>query len=150
MPDLLQSAETELAEIDRKLAELVPLQARREQLRSFLSLANSLFSVTVKQPAPEPQYVPFTFAAHVSSQKERIAVAAAEVIATSGPMGSRRMVQLIEAKGVIIGGADKVGSLSAVLSRDDRFKSNRAAGGWVLVQSRKEETPTGAPTPVGA
>ena len=64
---------------------------------------------------------------------------------------TRKLVsEKIEAEGVSIGSADKVLAVSTILSRaKEKFKSDRAAGGWVLVKPHQEETPQGAPTPAG-
>ena len=40
--DLLASAESELSDIERKIAEMQPLMQRRDQLRTFISVGRTL------------------------------------------------------------------------------------------------------------
>ena len=84
------------------------------------------------------------------SMKDRVAAVAAEIILAEGPMLSRQLVERLKARGVEVGGADPAIGVSTILSRNDNFKSDRAAGGWVLVQPHNEAPPPGAPTPAGA
>ena len=67
------------------------------------------------------------------------------------PQATRALVDYIEGHGVAIGSADKVLAVSALLSREkSKYKSDRAAGGWTLIDPDKEETPQGASTPAGS
>ena len=159
MSDLLSEAQRELDAVERKLAELALLQNRRDQLKTFISLGRNLFAASETQPPTKPAVlhiaVPvqeslYAFRAASLSKKDRIAAAAAEIITKNGPKPTRDLLPLIEASGVLIGGGDKLQALSAVLSRDDRFKTDRAAGGWVLLQPHKEEPPQGVSAPAGA
>ncbi len=156
--DLLVDAQNELEEIERKLADMLPLQQRREQLRQFINIGRVLYSpqtashqpvrsmLTVEQNAlPSPRAMPRT-----TTKQSRIANGAIAIL-EAGPMTTRAIVARLEGLGVNIDGKDKVADVSAVLSRDKaRFKSDRAAGGWLLVQPHKEVPPPGAPTPAGA
>ncbi len=156
--DILVSAQSELDDIERKLAGMLPLQQRREQLRQFINIGRVLYAPqaapqqplqsapTAEQDAlPSPQAMPGT-----RTKQSRIANGAIAILA-AGPMSTRAIVARLEALGVNIDGKDKVADVSAVLSRDKaRFKSDRAAGGWLLVQPHKEVPPPGAPTPAGA
>lgn len=160
--DLLASAETELADIERKLAELAPLATRRDQLRMFLNIGRTLYAPPSGQTSilnGEPQARPPAAAlvrsdakpARTDTLKARIADAVESIIHAEGPMRTRELLKRIEARGIEIGGANKLDSVSVVLSRSkDRFKVDRAAGGWVIVHPHKEVTPSGAPTPAGS
>ena len=153
--DLLASAESELSEIERKIAEMQPLMQRRDQLRTFISVGRTLYSAPIGQASMLPPAVS-TLAAPTpvtgsGTQKARIAQAVAALIAARGPMQTKELLRAVQEQGIEVGGADKLVSMSVLLSRaKDTFKSDRAAGGWVLNTPHKEQPPQGAPTPAGA
>ena len=139
--NLIAEAETELVEIERKIAEMQTLQQRGEHLRMFITLGRQLYQGQAL-PSPMPVRPPpvvkmSTLAPRAGSKKDRILNAAAGIYLAAGAMQTRPMVERLESQGVAVSGADlksKIGALSALLSRSDRFKSDKAAGGWVLVQ----------------
>ena len=154
-PEFIRQAEAELSEIDRKLAEIIVLQKRGEQLRHLIVLGRQLY--LGEQPNEHSMLLtsaPLIAVPHnhpkSGTQKERIIDTCAGIISDAGASPTRILVERLAANGIEVGGADKIAALSAILSRSERFESDRAAGGWVLSKSRKEETPTGAPTPEGA
>jgi hypothetical protein len=154
-PEFIRQAEAELSDIDRKLAEVIALQQRGEQLRALIALGRQLY--LGEQPAEQRAVLTLTpspalthKAPKAVTQKERIIDACAAVLADAGASSTRGLLDRLAANGIEVGGADKIAALSAILSRSDRFKSDRAAGGWVLDTSHKEETPPGAPTPAGS
>ena len=151
--DLYAKAVQELAEIDAKLADLVPLQRRRAQLMPFVEMGKALQSgeqgsatsdlSTASRPSAAPR--------KGGTAKDRIIEMAERAIASVGYVSTADLLKLLEEQGLEIGSDNKMLAVSSVLSREkDKFKSDRAAGGWVLVAPHKEETPTGAPTPEGA
>jgi hypothetical protein len=157
--DILSAAEAELATIERKLADMHQLALRRDQLRAFISIGRTLYAPPVGQ-AQLPEVAAVAMEApscqvaelpRPETKKRRIVDAAAALIAATGPMQTRDLIAKMEAQGIDLGGGNKVDTVSVALSRTkDRFKSDRAAGGWVLVQPHKEATPLGAPTPAGS
>lgn len=131
-------------------------QARREQLRTFINMGRTLYaapegqsSLIVETVAPA---TPLAASNQKSdSQKARIADGAAALIAANGPMQTRAILEQLLARGIEIGGGNKIDTVSVALTRSrDRFKSDRSAGGWMLINTHKEETPSGAPTPAGS
>ena len=156
--DLLSSAEQELAEVERKLADLAQLAQRRDQLRMFINIGRTLYAAPAGQGSLVPQAEPAVHLADTpisyiggESKKARIADAVATLLVAEGPMQTRALVARLEAQGVDIGGSNKIDTVSVVLSRTkDRFKSDRAAGGWTLVAPHKEATPPSAPTLAGS
>lgn len=168
---LIEQAEAELADIEQQLAAVEPLRPRREQLRSWLSLTRQVYPNAVpaalqasalpvpaawaKAPAqaqllpPAPAYTTMRVR-RSETQKDRVASAAMEIIMAEGPMLSRQIVERLKARGVEVGGADVASVVSSILSRNEMFKSDRAAGGWVLIQPHKEVTPPSAPTLAGS
>ena len=154
-PEFIRQAEAELSEIDRKLAEIIVLQKRGEQLRHLIVLGRQLYL----GEQPYEQSMLLTSAPSIAAsqnqsksgtQKERIIDACASILSEVGASPTRILVERLAANGIEVGGADKIAALSAILSRSKRFESDRAAGGWVLSKSRKEEAPAGEPTPAGA
>ena len=152
--DLLASAESELSEIERKIADMQPLIQRRDQLRTFISVGRTLYASPQGQfsmlpPAVSESRAPAPLKA--GTQKARIIDAVASLIAERGPQQTKDLVRLVQEQGIEVGGADKLVSMSVLMSRArDRFKSERANGGWVLLQPHKEATPPGASTPAGS
>ena len=167
--DVYQNAEAELAAIEQKLADLAPLQQRREQLRAWIALTRQVYPdvvspvavatlptshdsapVSAQAQITKPVFAPGTMRPRRESMKDRVAAVAAEIILAEGPMLSRQLVERLKTRGVEVGGADPAIGVSTILSRNDNFKSDRAAGGWVLAQPHKEVTPPSAPTLAGS
>ena len=159
-------AVAELERIEAELAKIAMLQKRRDSLRQYIELDRILFD---KQSADNARQDDSTDAAARKQQvaldapnlrderprresaKDRILNGAARLIDSNGPMQTVDLVKMLERGGIAIGGADKLLTVSSILSRaKDRFKSDRAAGGWVLLSPHKEETPQGAQTPAGS
>lgn len=155
MSDLLSTAEAELAEIERKLAEMQPLAQRRDQLRMFLSIGRSLYAGPPGQSEPLPPMPAAPTgrapeAAFGGTVKARVVEAVAALLAANGPMRTRDILARLQAQGIEIGGANKVDTVSVILSRTkDRFKPDRTLG-WSLVDQQKEATPPVAPTTAGS
>lgn len=164
--DKQDRAVAELERIEAELAKMAALQKRRDYLRQYIELDRILFEEQADADARQdhPVNAP-TYKQRVmpnASQalnerprrefaKDQILNGAMRLIAGNGPMQSADLVKMLEHAGITIGGADKVLTVSSILSRSkDQFKSDRAAGGWVLLSPHKEETPPGATTPAGS
>lgn len=156
MADLLSTAEAELADIERKLADMQPLVQRRDQLRTFLAIGRTLYAAPPGQETLLPAAVGREQTAAVSAPKAegtlkaRVVEAAAALISAEGPMRTRDILRRLEAQGIEIGGSNKIDTVSVILSRSkDRFQPDRSLG-WSLVQGHKEATPPVAPTTAGS
>lgn len=152
--DLLSTAEAELAEIERKLAEMQPLAQRRDQLRMFLSIGRSLYAAPSGQAELlDPVVATATKPAEPPKQetvKARVVEAAAAMIAAEGPMRTRDILSRLQARGIEVGGTNKLDTVSVILSRSkDRFVPDRTRG-WSLIDNQKEATPPVAPTTAGS
>ena len=160
-----ERAIAELERIEAELAKMAALQKRRDYLRQYIELDRILFDEQAADDArQDPMDVPMHKPRAVLNDprvleerprreftKDLILSGAMRWITSNGPMQTADLVKLLEQDGVVIGGADKVLTVSSILSRTkDQFKSDRAAGGWTLVSPHKEETPQGAPTPAGS
>jgi hypothetical protein len=94
--------------------------------------------------APPGQRMGFGFGMVPPSKRKEIVELTRQIIHERGPMTARRILQYLDAKGVgqqLVSGRDekaRVSYLSAVLSRDPMFVSNREMGGYML----KEEAPS--------
>ena len=152
--DPYAKAVAEIAEIEQLIANLTELQRRRDQLRMFVDMGAALYqpATEVQMPAPRRHIVMPQSTAPRKTLKSRIVEGAVRLIRLHGPMQSRRLSELLEQDGVELRYADKALGVSTVLSREkSQFKSDRAAGGWVIIESpHKEVTPQGAPTPEGS
>jgi hypothetical protein len=157
--ELVATVRADLESIRKQLAAYDGLKKREAQLVAILPALLALYAPeeleqeapkAAAAPSPPPLQRRLVLQPPAVSQKDRILEAAASVFMKMGPLKSRDMLQHIEAAGVHVGGADKVGALSAILSKSDRFESDRAAGGWVLVSTpQKEEAPRGIDAPAG-
>lgn len=152
--DLLASAESELSEIERKIAEMQPLMQRRDQLRTFISVGRTLYASPQGQSSMLPAAVSESLTpapVKAGTQKARIIEAASSLIASHGPLQTKDLLRLVQEQGIDVGGADKLVSMSVLMSRaKELFKSDRAAGGWTLLHSHKEKNPADAPTSTGS
>lgn len=152
--DVLSRAKNDLAEIERKLSELVPMQQRRDQLRTFISMAGNLFGESAQSSLlpqePLRNEPPSAVVAKAGSAKAKILDAVTAIIESEGPMQTRLLVDRLLAQGVEIGGADKFVTISVLMSRArDKFKSDRAGGGWMLLSAHKEQPPQSVDAPAG-
>lgn len=138
--DLLSAAESELAELEKRISDINSLIVRRDQLKSFISIGRTLYASQPGQsslPTITPVAdAPVAEATRSDTQKQRIVDAAATLIAVHGPMRTRDLLAHMQAQGVEVGGANKIDTISVALTRSrDRFKSNGRSGGWVLLGS---------------
>lgn len=143
MTDILATAEAEIAELDRKISELQPLIQRRDQLRSFVSIGRMLYAAQPEQssllnesrepPSHDTAQAPEARNGHKpETMKTRVVEAAAAILAAESPMRTRELLARLQAQGIEVGGANKIDTVSVILSRSkDRFRPNRATG-WTL------------------
>ena len=130
--DLIVSAQLEIADIDRKLAGIEPLQKRRSELAEFLRVAETMKPVAAHTDALMDSLQP------KGTLKEQIQTGAKRLIATAtdGWMLTRAIVSGLEREGVVVPGADdkaKVLRVSQILGRSDDFVTERGRG-WSLRQ----------------
>jgi hypothetical protein len=160
--DLLAKAKAELADIDQRIAEMA---RRKNDLQAFIAAGERLFGAEAASIEDEPlprrrlsrdiqelsQEVAGSIMGYRLTKKDRITSAAFETLLVRGVhMTSRELADVIGQQGIDLGN-DPASTVSVLLSRDDRFKSERAKGGWKLASSPdKEETPQGAATPAGS
>lgn len=155
--DIYAKAEAELASIDSQMAAL---EKRRKELDQFVELGRRLFAsqhgpIIARLPIPTSSTLRRAMdqaAQHGRdmSMKARILSLCKQYIKDLGrPVMTRELLAHIEANGVEVTGADKVTTISVILSRSDEFKSDRALG-WSLIPAQKELTPQDAPTSAGS
>lgn len=158
--DIYAKAEAELTNIDSQLAKL---ERRRDELRQFVELGRRLYAGTGSERRPtgtairiprrrlaedaEPpsQAGAFIQRARELSLKASVLQLSEQAISERGPTHTRELIDYIESRGVQITGSDKTVTVSVILSRSDRFASDRTRG-WTL----KQETPQDAPTSTGS
>lgn len=136
--------------VPRRATSYAQVPESSQQLAKLAALASPA-RVSIPEALASPIRV--TLAPDATSaaatKKARIAEAAAVILA-NGRRQARELVPLIESAGVDIGSGNKIDTVSVVLSRDKRFNSDRAAGGWGLSDIYKEATPPVAPTTAGS
>lgn len=89
-------------------------------------------------PVPDGGKAPYK---EVSSHKGRVTDNAALILASDAPMKTPILLERLEARGIEFHAKDKLGNLSAILSRDDRFVSDRRSG-WSLTQKNPQDAAT--------
>lgn len=153
--DIYSKAEAELNSLEKQISTL---QRRQEELRQFVTLGRKLFDVTPAQASlqlPECQATQATGINAVArtprprdgSMKSRVLDISEALIGRFGPIPTKPLVERLEANGVEISGADKVVTVSVILSRSERFKADRSLG-WTLVEPK--ENPQDASTSAGS
>lgn len=80
-----------------------------------------------------------------NSHKARVLTAAFEILKGGISVRTAELLPMIEGRGIEFKAANKAGNLSVILSKDDRFVSDRRSG-WSL----KNENPQDAPTSAGS
>ena len=165
--DIYSQAKQELSEIDSKISAL---HQRRETLCAFLDLGSALYPAGTPNPGRSESPTEAVRAWRVthsvsagaarsplrvqdndrfaSSNKARI-LAVCEEHLQLGAARTRDLLAAVEEAGLEVGGTDKVGALSVMLSKAERFKADRKIG-WTLVSTHKEVTPQGEATPEGS
>ena len=147
--DPYAKAVAEIAEIEQLIANLTELQRRRDQLRMFVDMGAALYQQAsdANTPAQTRHIVMPQPGMRRKTIKSQIIEGAARLIRLHGPMQSRRIAELLEQDGVGLGFANKALGVSTILSRaSTQFKSDRAAGGWVIIESpHKEVAPQSVP-----
>jgi hypothetical protein len=134
----LGAAQAELASVR---SQIDALQKREQKLQAFIDLGRELFSSAIDQelaapPSDDLNVFERMAIAQRPSMKARILELAREAIQKNGPMHTRDLLAYVERAGVSVTGADKLITVSVILSRSDEFKSDRTAG-W----SFQEKTP---------
>lgn len=160
--DLIQQARQRLAAIDAAVAELA---AERADWKAFLDAADRLAprliasAVADFHPAVASwQHAPVQlndtaqrrfFASSKPTKKDQVLAIAASALEGGRYMQAKELGNLVVAKGIDMG-ADPTGYVSVMLSRDPRFKSERAKGGWHIISGpNNEKAPQGVEAPAG-
>ena len=136
--DIYQKALRELAIIESEIEEKT---RRRDALREFISMGNSLFQESRNSMAHHPSLFDDDEAAHAAqvhsrasrsnTLSHRVAIAVEAILKSHGPTATKELLPLLEEQGIEIGGENKVSTLSVLLSRNERFVANRSTG-WKL------------------
>jgi hypothetical protein len=163
--DEYKKAKDELRDIDSRIDAL---QRRKKVLQQFIDIGESLYGDSNKTPGVALSGTGIAQATGIGnfgvgasldrltqrdsqrdSAKARILAASEVYLDSHGPMSTRDLVDLLEANDIWIGGADKVGTLSVLLSKSGLFVADRKKG-WSTASAHKEKTPQGAGTPAGS
>jgi hypothetical protein len=162
--DAYAKALSELSEIDSRIAAL---QQRRDTLRKFIDLGQSLYgpaqvSLLTGLAIPDGGAVlaeqmtrqrALAGALREHSAKAKILSACVAHIQAHGSTSTRDLLTMLNAQSIEVNGADKINALSVMLSKSDQFDSDRKFGWSLKSEARMNEqegTPQGAPTPAGS
>lgn len=164
--DIIQQALRQISHIDQALAELTAERADWQALIDAAArlgprlaappidaneLARSEFSPLkqlLRAPVQAAQKTT-SVAGGRTTKKEQVLALAVSLLADGRYMQAKQLADAMVASGIDLG-IDPTGYASVILSRDGRFKSERAKGGWTLLSSpNKEEAPQGVDAPAG-
>ena len=145
--DTFQTAVSELAELDQKIAALAK---RRDQVRLFVNTGMSLYpqeseathAAVVGHPDPAAREAGVT-------TKAAIVDAARDILLRQSSVHTRDLVPLLEQRGIEIAGQNKNNAVSVVLSKSGQFEGSRKHG-WTIRSPHKEKPPRGVDAPAGA
>ena len=146
MNDLVTKAQQELASIRKQLTDMDfrrrELESRANKLHMLLKVTEDLGYLQAANPAKAPGVGPLplpplpplptlSVATEGKTQKEKITDFCAELLAVGFPMKTSELLQELQQAGIEVGGANKLLTVSALLSKDDRFVPSRKEG-WSL------------------
>lgn len=153
-------ARHKIAAIDKAIAELA---AERSDWKALLDAAERLgprlaVDDAGAMPAQAPRAsTPRTAlvdpgqhdATAKTTKKSQVLAIAASALDGNRYMQAKELADVVMAQGIDLG-ADPVQYVSVLLSRDGRFVSERAKGGWTMKTSpNNEEAPQGVDAPAG-
>jgi hypothetical protein len=125
-----EAIDARLAELDVVLRVLPTLGVRPSPLAAIVEMATTVDASN----------------AEVTTIKETILRQCQRLLADGKPRHTRELVAHLTSNGVQLNGKDQVLQVSAILSKDDRFKADRK-NGWSLVDVPQQAEGPGAPTP---
>ena len=151
MSDVMTNAKQELDTITKELRGIEQrrqaLEARASKLQMFLRVSEDLGFLTSGRPSepsggtlplppalelpPLPQLPPLRGRQGAVTQKEKITDFCAELLEIGFPMKTSELLRELESANIEVGGANKLLTVSALLSKDDRFVPNRKEG-WSI------------------
>jgi hypothetical protein len=164
--DIIKQAKEEVAALERAIASS---QAKLDAIRLWLAQGEQLFSngphstetqstyadkaIALPRTGTPPRQILTPLAAdqgQLSSKKDLVMAVVANALSSGLRMQTRALVKLVQEAGLELTG-DPVQTLSVYISRDGRFETARALGGWGLKQSpHNEEPPPDVAAPAGA
>lgn len=147
-----QELEKQLAVIDSEYtAKKKAIVQRLEAVRSLRSVygdaapASDWFSVAQGLGEIATAFVKAQ-TARENSHKARVLAAAIDILKKDSPIRTPQLLAFIEARGIEFNAKDKAANLSVILSKDDRFVSDRK-NGWSLAEKNPQDVPASAGSP---
>jgi hypothetical protein len=150
--DLIAKAKEEFTDIEQRIAEMVK---RKNDLQAFIAAGERLFgSVIATEPSTQPRRrlavvdgdegLQQKIAASIeeynggTTKKAQIISAVEKVLVPGVRKQTRELVDAVRAMGVELPG-DGISTISVLMSRDSRFSSERAKGGWGLAENNANQ-----------
>jgi hypothetical protein len=141
-------AESELLSIGD---QILALQKRQNELRQFIDLGKRLFlpsqsvlsAFTYVKPTEKTLIDNVFRTPRENSKKARILNTCMSIIKMSGATPTSSLVTQLEAAGIELTAVDKLTAVSTILSRSDKFKSDRVKG-WSLVEKSPHDVDASA------
>lgn len=141
MHDFITALESEIADLERQI-EATPTYAKLREAKRLLAMYRPSEPLQPKsrdtsQPAMRPAAASPS-PLRVGSNREAIITAAIECLRNRVlPMSTTAVLDVVQTRGVDVGGAIPRNNLSSILSRSDRFISHGRAG-WTLAEGNEK------------
>jgi len=128
----------EIRDLNRDLAHLVSLHNNKEGQESPLQRESA-----VRDPAPEFDSDFWNVTHAEGSLSKGIKEAILVTLVAERPMHRKKLLEKVEAQGIILGGSDRIRTLSSYLSGDRRFVPvSKGRGIWTLADEPPDEIVT--------
>jgi len=112
--------------IEKAKKELAQVEARAEELRTFIRTYDSLYHGMEHHGESRPILLP-----RKGGIKAKIITIASSLLSNGAHLSTREILGEIEKRGIRMGSKDQVLALSSILSRHGSFKADRSLG-WSL------------------
>lgn len=141
-----QQLEKQLSKLDSEYAAKKKLVITRLDAIKTLRLAYGVDNRVL--PVANTKYpvvygVPLPPSHRENSHKARVLATALEILKGGASVRTAELLKMIEERGVEFKAANKAGNLSVILSKDNRFVSDRR-NGWSLAEKNPQDAPTSA------
>lgn len=141
-----QQLEKQLSKLDAEYAAKKKLVITRLEAIKALRLAYGVDNRVL--PVAHTKYpivsgIPLPPAPRENSHKARVLTAALEILKGGASVRTAELLKMIEERGVEFKAANKAGNLSVILSKDNRFVSDRR-NGWSLAEKNPQDVTASA------
>lgn len=121
------------------LAEMASLESKQAEFKQQLADIEGFLRTFARWGlSAQPEIVvekPYPTKTKPLNKQSQVAKAANDLLANSNIMTTNQILDALANRGLVIGGGNPAGNLSAILSKASEFRYSRAAKGWILSSS---------------